>query len=132
LRSPHHRSGVRGPRRSRRETYAKAQPLLKSDAIFCLHTSTLPINSLAEEFKDQGKFIGHPIFFLAGREDDGWWKSSSARTPATSRASQTAPPNYVRANREDADRGPTTSRGLSLRQSLRGCAFSTAERAGKC
>src|SRR3954471_20068180 len=44
------------------ETYAKAQPLLKSDAIFASNTSTLPINSLAEEFKDQSKFIGIHFF----------------------------------------------------------------------
>src|SRR6201997_2324414 len=45
-------------RKVKAETYARAQPLIKSDAIFASNTSTLPINSLAEEFKDQGKFIG--------------------------------------------------------------------------
>jgi len=49
-------------RKIKAETYAKAQPLLKSDAIFASNTSTLPINSLAEEFKDQGKFIGIHFF----------------------------------------------------------------------
>src|ERR1700751_3747144 len=44
------------------ETYDKAQPLLRSDAIFASNPSTLPINSLAEEFKDQGKFIGIHFF----------------------------------------------------------------------
>jgi 3-hydroxyacyl-CoA dehydrogenase/enoyl-CoA hydratase/3-hydroxybutyryl-CoA epimerase len=44
------------------ETYAKAQPLLKADAIFASNTSTLPINSLAEEFKDQAKFVGIHFF----------------------------------------------------------------------
>jgi 3-hydroxyacyl-CoA dehydrogenase / enoyl-CoA hydratase / 3-hydroxybutyryl-CoA epimerase len=44
------------------ETYAKAQPFLKEGAIFASNTSTLPINSLAEEFKDQGKFIGIHFF----------------------------------------------------------------------
>jgi 3-hydroxyacyl-CoA dehydrogenase/enoyl-CoA hydratase/3-hydroxybutyryl-CoA epimerase len=44
------------------ETYAKAQPLVRSDAIFASNTSTLPINSLAEEFKDQAKFIGIHFF----------------------------------------------------------------------
>lgn len=44
------------------ETYAKAQPLLRSDAIFATNTSTLPINSLAEEWKDQSKFIGIHFF----------------------------------------------------------------------
>jgi len=49
-------------RKVKAETYAKAQPLLKGDAIFASNTSTLPINSLAEEFRDQGKFIGIHFF----------------------------------------------------------------------
>jgi 3-hydroxyacyl-CoA dehydrogenase/enoyl-CoA hydratase/3-hydroxybutyryl-CoA epimerase len=49
-------------RKVKAETYAKAQPLLKPDAIFASNTSTLPINSLAEEFKDQSKFIGIHFF----------------------------------------------------------------------
>src|ERR1700741_3883225 len=49
-------------RKVKADTYAKAQPLLKGDAIFASNTSTLPINSLAEEFKDQGKFIGIHFF----------------------------------------------------------------------
>src|ERR1700751_920218 len=49
-------------RKVKAETYAKAQPLLKGDAIFASNTSTLPINSLAEEFKDQSKFIGIHFF----------------------------------------------------------------------
>ena len=49
-------------RKVKAETYAKAQPLVKPDAIFASNTSTLPINSLAEEFKDQGKFIGIHFF----------------------------------------------------------------------
>src|ERR1700744_2448697 len=49
-------------RKVKAETYAKAQPLLKSDAIFASNTSTLPINSLAEEFRDQGRFIGIHFF----------------------------------------------------------------------
>src|SRR6187401_2513855 len=49
-------------RKVKAETYAKAQPLLKPDAIFASNTSTLPINSLAEEFKDQGKFLGIHFF----------------------------------------------------------------------
>ena len=49
-------------RKVKAETYAKAQPLLKKDAIFASNTSTLPINSLAEEFKDQSKFIGIHFF----------------------------------------------------------------------
>jgi 3-hydroxyacyl-CoA dehydrogenase/enoyl-CoA hydratase/3-hydroxybutyryl-CoA epimerase len=49
-------------RKVKAETYAKAQPLLKEGAIFASNTSTLPITSLAEEFKDQGKFIGIHFF----------------------------------------------------------------------
>src|ERR1700755_2348504 len=49
-------------RKVKAETYAKAQPLLKPDAIFASNTSTLPINSLAEAFKDQSKFIGIHFF----------------------------------------------------------------------
>ena len=44
------------------EIYKKAQPLLKEGAIFASNTSTLPINSLAEEFDDQSKFIGIHFF----------------------------------------------------------------------
>jgi 3-hydroxyacyl-CoA dehydrogenase/enoyl-CoA hydratase/3-hydroxybutyryl-CoA epimerase len=49
-------------RKVKADTYAKAQPLLKDGAIIASNTSTLPINSLAEEFKDQGKFIGIHFF----------------------------------------------------------------------
>jgi 3-hydroxyacyl-CoA dehydrogenase/enoyl-CoA hydratase/3-hydroxybutyryl-CoA epimerase len=49
-------------RKVKSDTYAKAQPLLKEGAIFASNTSTLPINSLAEEFKDQAKFIGIHFF----------------------------------------------------------------------
>ncbi|WP_407157871.1 3-hydroxyacyl-CoA dehydrogenase NAD-binding domain-containing protein [Bradyrhizobium sp. STM 3557] len=49
-------------RKVKAETYAKAQPLLKDGAIFASNTSTLPITSLAEEFKDQGRFIGIHFF----------------------------------------------------------------------
>lgn len=49
-------------RKIKADTYAKAQPLLKAGAIFASNTSTLPINSLAEEFKDQGKFLGIHFF----------------------------------------------------------------------
>jgi len=49
-------------RKVKAETYARAQPLLKEGAIFASNTSTLPINSLAEEFKDQGRFIGIHFF----------------------------------------------------------------------
>jgi 3-hydroxyacyl-CoA dehydrogenase/enoyl-CoA hydratase/3-hydroxybutyryl-CoA epimerase len=49
-------------RKVKAETYAKAQPYLRKDAIFASNTSTLPINSLAEEFKDQSRFIGIHFF----------------------------------------------------------------------
>ncbi len=49
-------------RKVKADTYAKAQAYLKPDAIFASNTSTLPITSLAEEFKDQGKFIGIHFF----------------------------------------------------------------------
>jgi 3-hydroxyacyl-CoA dehydrogenase/enoyl-CoA hydratase/3-hydroxybutyryl-CoA epimerase len=49
-------------RKVKAETYAKAQPLLREGAIFASNTSTLPINSLAEEWKDQSKFIGIHFF----------------------------------------------------------------------
>jgi 3-hydroxyacyl-CoA dehydrogenase/enoyl-CoA hydratase/3-hydroxybutyryl-CoA epimerase len=49
-------------RKVKAETFAKAQPLLKEGAIFASNTSTLPINSLAEEWKDQSKFIGIHFF----------------------------------------------------------------------
>ncbi len=44
------------------EIYKKAQPLMKEGAIFASNTSTLPINSLAEEFTDPSKFIGIHFF----------------------------------------------------------------------
>jgi len=44
------------------EIYKKVQPLLKDGAIMASNTSTLPINSLAEEFADQSKFIGIHFF----------------------------------------------------------------------
>src|SRR5581483_12132382 len=44
------------------ETFAKAQEYLKPDVIFASNTSTLPITSLAEGFKDQGKFVGIHFF----------------------------------------------------------------------
>jgi 3-hydroxyacyl-CoA dehydrogenase/enoyl-CoA hydratase/3-hydroxybutyryl-CoA epimerase len=49
-------------RKVKAETYAKAQPLLRDGAIFASNTSTLPINSLAEEWKDPSKFIGIHFF----------------------------------------------------------------------
>src|SRR6201996_4236531 len=49
-------------RKAKADTFAKAQDYLKADVVFASNTSTLPINSLAEEFKDQGKFIGIHFF----------------------------------------------------------------------
>jgi 3-hydroxyacyl-CoA dehydrogenase / enoyl-CoA hydratase / 3-hydroxybutyryl-CoA epimerase len=49
-------------RKVKAETYAKAQAHLKPGAIFASNTSTLPITSLAEEFKDQAKFVGIHFF----------------------------------------------------------------------
>jgi 3-hydroxyacyl-CoA dehydrogenase/enoyl-CoA hydratase/3-hydroxybutyryl-CoA epimerase len=49
-------------RKVKAETFAKAQQYLRPDAIFASNTSTLPINSLAEEFKEKAKFIGIHFF----------------------------------------------------------------------
>src|SRR5689334_21821665 len=49
-------------RKVKAETYAKAQAYLKPGAIFASNTSTLPITSLAEDFKDQAKFVGIHFF----------------------------------------------------------------------
>ena len=49
-------------RKVKSETYAKAQQHLRKDAIFASNTSTLPINSLAEEWPDQSRFLGIHFF----------------------------------------------------------------------
>lgn len=49
-------------RKVKADIYAQAQPHLRPDAIFASNTSTLPINSLAEEFKDQSRFLGIHFF----------------------------------------------------------------------
>jgi 3-hydroxyacyl-CoA dehydrogenase/enoyl-CoA hydratase/3-hydroxybutyryl-CoA epimerase len=49
-------------RKVKAETFAKAQEYLKPDVVFASNTSTLPITSLAEAFKDQGKFVGIHFF----------------------------------------------------------------------
>ena len=49
-------------RKVKADTFAKAQEYLKPDAIFASNTSTLPITSLAESFKEQGKFVGIHFF----------------------------------------------------------------------
>src|SRR5437868_2048456 len=49
-------------RKVKADTFAKAQEYLKPDVVFASNTSTLPITSLAEAFKDQGKFVGIHFF----------------------------------------------------------------------
>jgi 3-hydroxyacyl-CoA dehydrogenase / enoyl-CoA hydratase / 3-hydroxybutyryl-CoA epimerase len=49
-------------RKVKNETFAKAQQYLKPGVIFASNTSTLPITSLAEEFKDQARFVGIHFF----------------------------------------------------------------------
>ncbi|MBB4365271.1 3-hydroxyacyl-CoA dehydrogenase/enoyl-CoA hydratase/3-hydroxybutyryl-CoA epimerase [Bradyrhizobium sp. CIR18] len=49
-------------RKVKSDVNAKAQPFLKETAIFASNTSTLPITSLSEEFKDQTRFIGIHFF----------------------------------------------------------------------
>jgi 3-hydroxyacyl-CoA dehydrogenase/enoyl-CoA hydratase/3-hydroxybutyryl-CoA epimerase len=49
-------------RKVKADTFTKAQQYLKPDVIFASNTSTLPITSLAESFKDQGRFIGIHFF----------------------------------------------------------------------
>src|SRR3954447_25404509 len=50
-------------RKVKADTFAKAQEYLKPDVVFASNTSTLPITSLAESFKDQGRFVG--IYFFS-------------------------------------------------------------------
>jgi 3-hydroxyacyl-CoA dehydrogenase/enoyl-CoA hydratase/3-hydroxybutyryl-CoA epimerase len=49
-------------RKIKEDVIKKAEAVLSSSAIFGSNTSTLPITSLAEEFKDQGRFIGIHFF----------------------------------------------------------------------
>jgi 3-hydroxyacyl-CoA dehydrogenase/enoyl-CoA hydratase/3-hydroxybutyryl-CoA epimerase len=49
-------------RKVKAEAIAKAQAVLSDKAIFASNTSTLPISSLAEEFKDPSRFIGVHFF----------------------------------------------------------------------
>jgi len=49
-------------RKVKADTFTKAQQYLKPDVIFASNTSTLPITSLAESFKDQARFIGIHFF----------------------------------------------------------------------
>ena len=100
-------------RKVKAETYAKAQPLLKSGAIFASNTSTLPINSLAEEFKDQGKFIG--IHFFSPVEKMMLVEIILGKN--TGDVALATALDYVRADRQDADRRQRLPR--LLRQPLR-------------
>ena len=49
-------------RKVKAEAIAKAQAVIARQAIFASNTSTLPITSLAEEFKDPARFIGIHFF----------------------------------------------------------------------
>ncbi len=49
-------------RKVKAEVYKKVQEVIRDDAIFASNTSTLPISSLATEFKDPARFIGIHFF----------------------------------------------------------------------
>jgi 3-hydroxyacyl-CoA dehydrogenase/enoyl-CoA hydratase/3-hydroxybutyryl-CoA epimerase len=49
-------------RKVKSDVIAKIQAVIRDDAIFASNTSTLPITSLAAEFKDQPRFIGIHFF----------------------------------------------------------------------
>jgi 3-hydroxyacyl-CoA dehydrogenase / enoyl-CoA hydratase / 3-hydroxybutyryl-CoA epimerase len=49
-------------RKVKADTIARAQAVMRDDAIFASNTSTLPITSLASEFKDSARFIGIHFF----------------------------------------------------------------------
>jgi 3-hydroxyacyl-CoA dehydrogenase/enoyl-CoA hydratase/3-hydroxybutyryl-CoA epimerase len=49
-------------RKVKAETLQKVQDIIGDNVVFGSNTSTLPITSLAEEFKDQGRFIGIHFF----------------------------------------------------------------------
>ena len=61
-RRPRHRGGVRGSRREGRGDAARPRRCSTTTAIFASNTSTLPITSLAETYKDPEKFIGIHFF----------------------------------------------------------------------
>ena len=96
----------------------------KPDAIFASNTSTLPINSLAEEFKDQGKFIG--IHFFSPVEKMMLVEIIVGKN--TGDVALATALDYVRADRQDADRGQRFPR--LLRQPLR--AALTSPKATRC
>jgi 3-hydroxyacyl-CoA dehydrogenase/enoyl-CoA hydratase/3-hydroxybutyryl-CoA epimerase len=49
-------------RKVKAETIRRVQDIIGDSVVFGSNTSTLPITSLAEEFKDQGRFIGIHFF----------------------------------------------------------------------
>ena len=54
-------------RKIKSDVIAKIQAVIRDDAIFASNTSTLPITSLAAEFKDAGRFIGIHFFSPVAR-----------------------------------------------------------------
>jgi len=54
-------------RKIKADVIAKIQAVIGDDAIFASNTSTLPITSLAAEFKDAGRFIGIHFFSPVAR-----------------------------------------------------------------
>ena len=54
-------------RKIKADVIAKIQAVIRDDAIFASNTSTLPITSLAAEFKDAGRFIGIHFFSPVAR-----------------------------------------------------------------
>ena len=100
-------------RKVKADTFAKAQQYLKPDAIFASNTSTLPITSLAESFKDQGKFVG--IHFFSPVEKMMLVEIILGKN--TGDVALATALDYVRADRQDADRRQRFPR--LLRQPLR-------------
>ena len=87
-------------RKVKADTFAKAQEYLRPDAIFASNTSTLPITSLAESFKEQGKFVG--IHFFSPVEKMMLVEIILGKN--TGDVALAAALDYVRADRQDADR----------------------------
>ena len=99
--------------RSRRRPLPRRRQYLKPDVIFASNTSTLPITSLAEGFKDQGKFVG--IHFFSPVEKMMLVEIIKGKN--TGDVALATALDYVRADRQDADRRQRQPR--LLRQSLR-------------
>ena len=110
---PRHRGRVRGPQGQGRDLCQGAAAAEAAAAIFASNTSTLPINSLAEEFKDQGKFIG--IHFFSPVEKMMLVEIILGKN--TGDVALATALDYVRADRQDADRRQRLPR--LLRQPLR-------------